>query len=102
MIERTFYWMSGEKVQYEEFGSLCVFFFILHAIEYNPSLVTSRIKKPIVAIVITSILFLFVIMSTFAPYSKTYMIEEKPEEEERENKLVYEFVTCGDLSTFDE
>lgn len=61
MIERTFYWMSGEKVQYEEFGYLCVFFFILHAIEYNPSLVTSRIKKPVVAIVITSILFLFVI-----------------------------------------
>lgn len=41
-------------------------------------------------------------LSTFAPYSPTYLIEEKPEEEEKENRLVYEFVTCGDLSAFDE
>lgn len=61
MIERTFSWTNGEKIPYEELGYLFVLFFVLHAIEYDPKIITSRIKRPIIAIVLTSILFLFMI-----------------------------------------
>ena len=59
MIQRTVSMAAGEKILYEEFGYLCVLFFLLHAFEYNPSLLASRVKRPVTAIVLSSIVFLF-------------------------------------------
>jgi alginate O-acetyltransferase complex protein AlgI len=59
MIQRSFLWSAGEKILYEEFGYLCILFFILHAIEYKPEYITTRVKRPVTAIVVSSILFLF-------------------------------------------
>ncbi len=59
MIQRSFLWVAGEKILYEEFGYLCVLFFILHAIEYKPEIIFSRVKRPVTAIVLSSIVFLF-------------------------------------------
>ncbi|MBP9888565.1 MAG: MBOAT family protein, partial [Leptospiraceae bacterium] len=59
MIQRTATMAMGEKILYEEFGYLCVLFFILHVFEYNPSLLVLRVKRPVTAIVLSSIVFLF-------------------------------------------
>ena len=59
MIQRTVSMAAGEKILYEEFGYLCVLFFILHVFEYNPSLLVLRVKRPVTAIVLSSIVFLF-------------------------------------------
>ncbi len=59
MIKNAVLYVSGEKILYEEFAYLTLLFFILHAIEYNPSILVARVKKPVTAIVLSSIIFLF-------------------------------------------
>lgn len=59
MITNTFFWVKGEKILYEEFGYLCVLFIILHTLEYKPEILVTRVKRPVTAIVISSIVFLF-------------------------------------------
>lgn len=41
-------------------------------------------------------------LSTFAPYTEECMKDKGNEEERKENQTIYEYVTCGDLSCFDE
>lgn len=59
MFNRAILSLSGEKIRYEEFSYLIILFFILHAIEFKPEIISERVKRPVTAIVLSSVLFLF-------------------------------------------
>ena len=63
MYKNVFHWVKGEKIFYEEFGYLIVLAFLLHWVEYKPEIVTGKIKRPLLAIVVSSVVFLFMMTS---------------------------------------
>lgn len=63
IFSNILYWVGGEKIFYEEFGYLMVIAIFLHWVEFNPDIIIKRIKRPVLAIVLSSIVFLFMITS---------------------------------------